>query len=760
MPIESPALDDLDYATVEAMLRNRIPLVAPEWTDHNDSDPGIALIQLFAFLSEQIGYRLNRVPEKTYVEFLKLVGVRQRPATPASTIMAFTLAKPARATQVLIPAGARITAKGGDGEPPVFETDAPLDVLPAQMAALISTQHGLTQINGSGETGPTVAGADPKAYVDARFSLIWDGKTPKQKDIPTQPLPLFTLPSEAAHRTLWIGLAFNRSLAAGFLGARATLTLQLDDDEQPESDTSVECGGVPLSIVNAFDPAESNLQRVEYTFYQPPGFGMASGSWAPLPALGDETDGWTRSGAIRFDVPRIMGPIPDAEWQDVEAGLPHPLVGALKTPVDGTPNLVPISGWIGVTFVTPPRARLRALNFNMTGASNALTIRGEQLGRGSGAPGQVMQLGKPNILAGSLDLVSLDYNRPDEVLEWRAVDDFDAAGPFDSVYVLDAEAGQILFGDGVHGAPPQPMERLVARCYRHGGGVAGEVATGAVSQPSALPAAIDAAFNVTPARGGRDAETLDEAKVHAPRAFQMRGRAVTADDFVEQALAAPGVRIARAQVIPLRRPYPEGHQSGGMDAPGIDFGAPPIAGAVSVLAVPDRAGPYPMPTRGELTAVASHLDRVRLLTTEVHVTTPQYVRLFNFETIVRAAAGYTRTALREAISSYLETRFHALSGGPDGTGYPFGGGLHHADLVAATLSVPGVKRVEQLACWYDGQTPAGSEPTLTWRIERQVARRLTNCVETEADDDHIVLAGDELVFIDPSTFNVQVVGAP
>ena len=79
MPIESPQLDDLRFdRTVEELVR-RIPVYAPEWTDHNASDPGISLIQLFAYLAEQVGYRLNRVPEKNHIELLKLLGVRLQP---------------------------------------------------------------------------------------------------------------------------------------------------------------------------------------------------------------------------------------------------------------------------------------------------------------------------------------------------------------------------------------------------------------------------------------------------------------------------------------------------------------------------------------------------------------------------------------------------------------------------------------------------------------------------------------------------------
>ena len=55
MPIEAPQLDDLRFdRTVEELVR-RIPAYAPEWTDHNASDPGISLIDLFAYVTEQMG---------------------------------------------------------------------------------------------------------------------------------------------------------------------------------------------------------------------------------------------------------------------------------------------------------------------------------------------------------------------------------------------------------------------------------------------------------------------------------------------------------------------------------------------------------------------------------------------------------------------------------------------------------------------------------------------------------------------------------
>src|SRR6185369_13406300 len=95
MPILSPQLDDLRYDRTFDELIRRIPVYTKDWTDFNDSDPGITLLQLFAYLSELVGYRLNRIPEKNHIELLKLLGIRLEPARAATTQLAFLLADPA-----------------------------------------------------------------------------------------------------------------------------------------------------------------------------------------------------------------------------------------------------------------------------------------------------------------------------------------------------------------------------------------------------------------------------------------------------------------------------------------------------------------------------------------------------------------------------------------------------------------------------------------------------------------------------------------
>src|SRR4029077_21191693 len=104
MPLPRPILDDRSYEQLRDELVRRIPVYAPEWTDHNPSDPGIALLELFAFLGENLLYRFNQIPETARLEFLHLLRIPLRPAQPSRALVALT-AKSATGDFVLVPPG-------------------------------------------------------------------------------------------------------------------------------------------------------------------------------------------------------------------------------------------------------------------------------------------------------------------------------------------------------------------------------------------------------------------------------------------------------------------------------------------------------------------------------------------------------------------------------------------------------------------------------------------------------------------------------
>src|SRR4051794_20485409 len=107
MPLPSPILDDRSYEQLRDELVRRIPVYAPEWSDHNASDPGITLIELFAYLGETLLYRFNQIPEASRLAFLRLLQVPVRPAVPARALVALTVAE---AGGVLVPQGSELRA--------------------------------------------------------------------------------------------------------------------------------------------------------------------------------------------------------------------------------------------------------------------------------------------------------------------------------------------------------------------------------------------------------------------------------------------------------------------------------------------------------------------------------------------------------------------------------------------------------------------------------------------------------------------------
>ncbi|MGW6262343.1 putative baseplate assembly protein [Streptomyces sp. NPDC055085] len=144
MVLPTPHLDDRRFQDLVDDAKRLVMRRCPEWTDHNVSDPGITLIETFAFMTDQLLYRLNRVPDRLYIKFLELIGVRMLPPTPAKVLVTFWLSRPARATQV-IPEHTRVgTARTETVEAITFATLAPLAVIPAVLKHL-GTLEGETQ---------------------------------------------------------------------------------------------------------------------------------------------------------------------------------------------------------------------------------------------------------------------------------------------------------------------------------------------------------------------------------------------------------------------------------------------------------------------------------------------------------------------------------------------------------------------------------------------------------------------------------------
>ena len=97
MPLQLPILDDRRYQDLLNEALARIPVHNPEWTNFNKSDPGVTLLELFAFLTENLLYRSNQIPERNRRKFLQLLGLPLQPASSAQGLVCFiTIVVPSR----------------------------------------------------------------------------------------------------------------------------------------------------------------------------------------------------------------------------------------------------------------------------------------------------------------------------------------------------------------------------------------------------------------------------------------------------------------------------------------------------------------------------------------------------------------------------------------------------------------------------------------------------------------------------------------
>src|SRR6185503_7811008 len=89
MPLPSPPVALLSYRQLVREALERVPSHTPEWTNLNDADPGVTIVQLFAYLTETVSYRADLVPLRNRSKFLQLLDVPLRPAQPARGLVTF-----------------------------------------------------------------------------------------------------------------------------------------------------------------------------------------------------------------------------------------------------------------------------------------------------------------------------------------------------------------------------------------------------------------------------------------------------------------------------------------------------------------------------------------------------------------------------------------------------------------------------------------------------------------------------------------------
>jgi hypothetical protein len=738
MPLTIPAIDDRRYQDLRDDALARIPVHNPEWTNFNRSDPGVTLVELFAFMTESLLYRANQIPERNRVKFLKLLGIHLQPATAAQGIVAFSNERGPLETTTL---HAGFELRAGRIE---FRIQQGLDVLPIEGRVYYKREVP--------DAGPEV-----RAYYDQLYASFLKPPLPLAarlyESVPLDRAEGHDLAHDTVDSAFWMALLARKDDVAGLSGD--ALERRLDEIRGKIATKTLTLGVVPwladaeahLTPAGTADP-ERALQLVCQIPVVPEGGRLPAAASERVPSYRQLTvvggDVLSRPGTVQIPLPDKTGLGLWTNLEPLEAG-----VGDFPPAISDTNVESRVITWLRLSV--PPRTPAKILwaGINAAMVAQRARIVAERLPAGTGAPDQTARLAHRPVLPDSIRLL---VTRPGstEPEEWTPVDDLANAGPEVPVaqpgvlpavkkpkasgetcpndgqkdalaaakasrrFMADAEAGELRFGDGLRGARP-PLGATMTVDYEYSEGVEGNVNAGAIKTgPSLAPG-----FSVTnpvPTWCGGDAETVAQGEKQVQRWLQHRDRLVTASDFEAITWRTPGVDMGRVDVIPAASPEFGDNEPG--DAPG----------AVTLILVPrhDPDQPdAPRPDRLFLETVCEWLDPRRLVTTEVFLRGPVYKKVWlsvGIDVAIERSIAEVRQAVERALRATLAPLPPADADvGPDDVmplltsatprprGWPLRKPVVALELAAVVARVPGVTAVREfLLAGDDDTTPQPS----------------------------------------------------
>jgi hypothetical protein len=725
MPLAPPPIDNRRYQQLVDELLARVPVHTPEWTNFNHSDPGVTLVQLFAFLTENLLYRANLVPERNAVKFLQLLRLPLATASAAQGLATINNDKGPLTTATLSH-GLEVRA----GNLP-FRTELGLDVLPVE--AKVFFKRPLRAVS---------------AELQEYYSLLYASY---QKPMPELSLyetvaldravvDAVDLHTDTVDRSLWIALlgrkddrgdpadpwkSVRSAIAHRTLNLGLVPALGVDQTRKTPGGSASASGSLVFELPAI--PANGQIPRDAADQPAP--------TYRPLAPLTD-TDLLAAPGVAQLSLP---GAAALRAWEGLdplEAG-----VGDLPPTLEDSALSDRLITWLRVRAPGAAQARVLWCGINATSISQREGIIAEWLADGDGTPDQIRRLSRAPVLADSIEVIT---QAGAEQLLWTEIDDLMAALPevpvadprnppvapaqpltpeqeaarlrWVNVFQADHEAGVLTFGDGLRGRR-LPLDAAVFASYEYCAGAAGNVARDAINSAPQLPSGFSV-NNPVATWGGADAETAAEGQKHIKRFLQHRDRLVSVEDFEAIAWRTPGIDLGRVEVLPAFHPDLAPNEPG--SAPG----------AVTLLAIPrfDPGQPdAPRADRLFLDAICRYLEPRRLVTTELLVRGPGYKPIW-ISIGVDVAAGYSVAEVTEAVKARLRAflapvppvGYAAQSGllfgerpPPETRGWPLSRSVQDRVLLAEAARVAGVLAVNPQVLLAEGSGEAKPEVPIT-----------------------------------------------
>jgi predicted phage baseplate assembly protein len=495
MALLAPKLDDRSFQDIVDEAKKRIPHYCKEWTDHNVSDPGVTLIELFAWMTDIILYRLNRVPDLHYIRFMDMLGIRLQEPVAAQVPETFWLSAP-QETVLVIPAGTEVSTTQTETEAPiVYTTDDNFRVQPPKLAKVMTR----------------VAARDGKQYLDHNLRRLEAG------------FEGFESFSEVPQ--------VDDAMYFGFENNLSHHILALDLDCDPAGGAGID----PTLPPYVWEASSADKDR----------------RWEPCDMEMDTTKGLNEAGTIQLHLPKMGKYSVNKQslyWVRIrikEISQAEEREGTQPYLVSPKLRQATAASWGG----TVPATHAQKVQEELVGHSDG----------SAGQRFRLQMTPILQRTPGEHLLVQVEGEPPQhwqEVTDFASSGAADRHYTLDSNTGELRFGPAIRQPDGtvkLFGAIPARGANLVFKRYRHGGGEAGNVQRGVINVLKTSIPYISRVVNRRSAWGGLDAETLESAMTRAPALLRSRDRAVTESDFeflTRQALPASVGRVKCLQPRP------------------------------------------------------------------------------------------------------------------------------------------------------------------------------------------------------------------
>lgn len=609
--------------------RNKIIRLFPEWTDYNYHDPGITLLELFAWLKENQQYYLDQIGVENKYKYLKLIGIKPEHKKPAAALIQVQTQE-----DIIVVKGTKLYAKDI-----CFEITDKNYFFPDDIINCISKQQNKIvdsvekeQIQFGHKLHYYPFGKLPKA--GAYFYIGLKRKVPKGQQtsiyieiseeyvVRRNPIPIgermysplavveFQYKSKEGWKKISDLIDSTYCfITSGFI----YFTLEEDLEKEKEGyyiravlkENNYDVAPVITEIsinVGLACQTDTKIEKIEQTIRRTKGEQIET----------IYTDTWLSMQGTSF----LYKKIKDAYYPILyfEKKIDYERCCAIYQINEEFDEEIDIC----------------IINMDYQFLSK------QQIGVGNGLPYQEIFLEDSHIEYETLEIMIKEPETSEKYYIWKKVEDFSQSKPEDKHYIFDSNYGVIRFGNGIHGMAPEG--EIFLSSYVTTLGTDGNVKSGKINR-FFMPAEGVCITNINHAVGGRDEESLEDSLIRAKKYLKKPDCAVTYHDYENYVLHTPGLLIESCKAIPINQ---------------INSFQKRMEQSALYLIV------KPVTMNGMLSEtykqnIRAHLEQYRLIGTQIIIKQPEYIECSIYaDIILKPQYLYGKREVNQTIEQFFE----------------------------------------------------------------------------------------------------------